>query len=575
MLPQRPTFQFLFNRPPRGHPTQSPLRGTAHLTRSTIYVLPHFVSISVLTILLSVGCAPRETRVEEGNRTGTLHVGSPGEPSELDPHIINAPPDFRIVPMLFEGLLKGHAANLTPEPAVAESWELSADRRTYTFQIRKNARWSNGDPITSSDFMFSWERALTPALGSQYTFLMTDVVGADEFSSGRSEDFSTVGFAAPDSQTVTITLNQPTPYFLTSLANNAIWSPVHRATIEASGSITDRSSGWTKPESFVGNGPFTLIDWRPNETITLAKSKTYWEADRVEIDALVYHAFDNSSTEELAFRAGQLHRTVWVPVSKITGYRKQPNSPLVEVDALIDRFINVNTAREPFDDVRVRRALALALNRTDLAEHVYIDTAVAAHRIVPIGMPNYPTDDEFEFDAETARALLAEAGYPNGFGFPEVEISQEAGGSVNLAEAVQAQWHEILNVQIEISISETRVHWDKLNRKDFDLAVGGWTADYPDATTYLDLWKTGSGYNFTNWTDSSYDEALAIAASEADPETRMLKLRAAEKILMEHMPVIPVVFEKDTLLVHPSMTGFTANAMDRPDYSTVALKAQP
>lgn len=529
----------------------------------------------LISVSLLSACAPRETRVEEGNRTGTLHVGSPGEPSELDPHIINAPPDFRIVPMLFEGLLKGHPANLTPEPAVAETWELSADRKTYTFHIRANARWSNGDPITSSDFMFSWERALTPALGSQYTFLMTDVVGADDFSSGRTDDFSTVGFAAPDSQTVTITLSQPTPYFLTSLANNAIWSPVHRATIETIGSMTDRSSGWTKPETFVGNGPFTLTGWRPNETITLAKSETYWEAERVKINALVYHAFDNASTEELAFRAGQLHRTVWVPVAKVPGYRKQPNSPLVEIDALIDRFINVNTTRAPFNDVRVRRALSLALNRTALAKHVYVDTAVAAHRIVPVGMPDYPKGDDFTFDAETARKLLAEAGFPNGLGFPEIEINQEAGGTVNLAEAVQAQWSEILNIQIEISISETRVHWDKLNQKDFDLAVGGWTADYPDATTYLDLWKTGSGYNFTNWENLSYDQALVAAAAEPNPTTRLAKLRAAEAILMEHMPIIPIVFEKDTLLIHPSMTNFTPNAMDRPDYSTVALKAQP
>ena len=532
-------------------------------------------SVFSLSLLLFSACVPRETRVEEGNRTGTLHVGSPGEPSELDPHIINAPPDFRIVPMLFEGLLKGHSANLTPLPAVAETWELSADRKTYTFHIRANARWSNGDPITSADFIFSWQRALTPALGSQYTFLMTDVVGADDFSAGRSDDFSTVGFAAPDSQTVTITLNQPTPYFLTSLANNAIWSPVHRATIEASGSVTDRSSGWTKPEIFVGNGPFVLTDWRPNEIITLAKSETYWEAERVEINELVYHTFDNSSTEELAFRAGQLHRTVWVPTSKIPGYREQQNSPLIEVDALIDRFINVNTARVPFDDTRVRRAFALAIDRASLAEHVYLNTAVPALRIVPTGMPGYPTDSDFEYDPTTARQLLSDAGYPNGANFPAVDLSTEAGGSANLSEALQAQWRTELNVRVNILNSETRVHWDKLNRKDFDLAIGGWTADYPDATTYLDLWKTGSGYNFTNWENLSYDQALVAAAAEPNPTTRLAILRTAEGILMQHMPIIPIVFEKDTLLIHPSMTNFTPNAMDRPDYSTVTLKAQP
>lgn len=533
------------------------------------------LSITVFSILLGTGCAPRETRVEQGNREGILHVGSPGEPSELDPHIINAPPDFRIVPMLFEGLLRGHPATLAPEPGVAESWELSADGRTYTFHLREDALWSNGEKITSEDFMFSWRRALTPALGSQYTFLMTDVVGADDFYAGRIDDYAAVGFGAPDDRTVTITLKQPIPYFLSNLANNAIWLPVHRATIEATGAISDRSSGWTKPENFVGNGPYVLTDWRPNETITIAKAKTYWAADRVEINAVVYHAFDNASTEELTFRAGQLHRTVWVPMSKVPGYREQENSPMIEVDSLIARFVNINVERPPFDDVRVRRAFALAINRASLAEHVYLHTAVPARRIVPTGMPDYPRDHDFTYDPDAARALLAEAGYPGGANFPQVIFSQEGGGSANSAEALQAQWQSELNVTVEINISEPRVHWDKLNRKDFTLALGGWTADYPDATTYLDLWKIGSGYNFTHWEDARYDQALAAAAAELNPEVRMTKLRAAEGFLMEHMPIIPIVFEKDKMLIHPSMKNFTPNAMNRPDYSTVALKAKP
>ncbi|GAB5560448.1 MAG: peptide ABC transporter substrate-binding protein [Synoicihabitans sp.] len=526
---------------------------------------------TALGILLSMGCAPRETRVEEGNRTGTLHVGSPGEPSELDPHIINAPPDFRIVPMLFENLVRGNPATLEPEPGIAESWTLSEDKTVYTFTIRPNAKWTNGDLITATDFLFSWERALTPALGSQYTFLFTDVVGADDFNAGRTADFSTVGFKAPDPRTVVIELKQPTPYFLANMANNAIWYPVHRATLESVGSVTDRSSGWTKPETIVSNGPFKLTSWRPNERIRLEKSESYWNADSVRLNALVYHAFDNPSTEELAFRAGQLHRTVWVPTAKLPGYREQSDSPLVEVDALIARFLNVNTNRPPFDDARVRRAFAMALDRDAIAKHVYLDIAVAARRVVPLGMPLYPTDEDFSDDQELARKLLAEAGYPNGDGFPQTELATEAGGSVNLPEAMQAQWREVLNVDVAILNSETRVHWDKLNRKDFTLAIGGWTADYPDATSYLDLWKTGSGYNFTNWTLPEYDQSLLHAARQKTPEERFAALRVAEGILMEHMPIIPLVFEKDVMLHHPSMQNFTPNAMDRPDYSTVNL----
>ena len=467
----------------------------------------------------------------EGNRTNTLHVGSPGEPGGLDPHIIIAPPDFRIVPMLFEGLVKGNPATLEPEPGVADSWTVAEDGVTHTFRIREDARWSNGDPITSSDFLFSWERALTPALGSQYTFLFTDVVGADEFNTGRSLDFATVGFSAPDSRTVVVVLKQPTPYFLASMANNAIWFPVHRPTIEAAGAMADRNSRWTEPGTMVSNGPFKLATWRPNEFVRLEKSETYWNASSVALDALVYHAFDNP--------------------------------------------ININTLIPPFDDVRVRRAFALAINRDDLARHVYMDTAVAARRVVPTGMPSYPTDEDFVDNAEIARQLLAEAGFPDGAWFPAVELSTEAGGAVNLPEALQAQWQENLNVHVAILNSETRVHWDKLKQKDYTLAIGGWTADYPDATTYLDLWKEGSGYNFTNWTDPAYDESLVFAAAQKDSSSRKAALRKAEGFLMEHMPIIPLVFEKDVMLHHPSMKNFTANAMDRPDYSTVTLTTQP
>jgi oligopeptide transport system substrate-binding protein len=523
-------------------------------------------------ILFTTGCGPRQTLVEQANQEGILHVGSPGEPSELDPHIINAPADFRIVPMLFDGLVRGHPATLQPEPAIAHSWDISADGLTYTFHLRENAVWSNGDPVISADFLYAWQRALTPELASQYTFLFSAVAGADDYNAGRSTDFGTVGLTAPNAHTVVITLRRPTPYFLTIVANNPIWYPVHRATVEATGPMTARGSGWTKPENFVGNGPFSVAEWRPNDIIRLKRSPTYWDAGRVELQGIVYHAYDSIHTEERAFRAEQLHRTTTAPKSKLDAYRVTPDTPLREIDGLYARFINVNVTRPPFDDARVRRAFALALDRTDLAQVVYRETAVPAYRIVPLGMPSYPKDGDFLESAETARAELAAAGYPEGEGFPVVELSTESGGTASLSEAIQARWREVLGVQVEIVLSETRVHWEKLNQKDFTLAHGGWVADYPDATTYLDLWKSSSGWNFTQWNDPAYDAALERAANMSDPGQRARALREAEGILMEHMPIIPTVFEKDLMLMHPSMENFTPNAMDRPDYSTVRLR---
>lgn len=529
-------------------------------------------SILVILSLLLAGCGARESMVDAGISTQTLHVASVGEPSELDPHIINAPPDFKIVPMLFEGLVIAHPATLEPEPGVASHWDISTDRLTYTFHIRENARWSNGDPITSADFLYSWQRALTPALGSQYTFLFSTVKGATDFSSGRTKDFSTVGFAAPDARTVAITLDHPTPYFLTILANNPVWSPVHRSTIAAAGALTNRSSGWTKPETFVGNGPFTLATWRPNEVIRVEKSPTYWNASAIRLHAIVYHAYDSSETEERAFRARQLHRTERVPVTKLPTYRAQPHSPLRETDALISRFVNFNTTRPPFDDARVRRAFALALDRDALAAHVFIKAATPARRIVPYGITDYPVEEDFSDDLAAAQALLSAAGYPNGSGFPSVELSIESGAANDLPQAMQARWRTGLGVNVEILASETRVHWSNLQKQAYTLAIGGWVADYPDPTTFLDLWKSDSGWNFTGWTSARYDEALARAALETDKTTRMRLLRAAESLLVHAMPVIPIAFEKNPTLIHSSVRDFHENAMDRPNYRTVGLE---
>jgi len=535
--------------------------------------LPKILSaLAVLLLLGFAGCSRPQTAVEAGNATQTFHTASVGEPSELDPHVINAPPDFKIVPMLFESVVSAAPATLQAMPGVASSWEISDDRRTYTFHLRPEARWSNGDPLTASDFLYSWERALSPALGSQYTFLFDAVVGAKEFAAGVLKDFAQVGFAAPDAHTVTITLKQPTPYFLEIVANNPVWSPVHPATIEAAGGMTARGSGWTRAENFVGNGAFTLAEWKPADIIRIEKSPTYWNADSVRLNAVVYHVYESSDTEERAFRAGQIHRTERVPIPKVPAYRAQSPTPLRETDSLVSRFVNVNTTRAPFDDARVRRAFALAIDRDAIAARIYLGTAAPARRVVPLGTPGYSRDEDFEDNATAARALLAEAGYPGGRGFPVVPMSVETGSRTQLPEALQARWLDVLGVRVEILLSESRVHWSNLQLGDYTLSIGGWVSDYPDATAMLDIWGGSSGWNFTGWKDPAYDETLAAAARAFDPAVRSRVLRRAEGQLVAAMPVIPICFEKRPLLVSPSVIGLEENAMDRVDYRPVVLQ---
>lgn len=524
-------------------------------------------------LLCAAGCSRHETAVDLGNRTQTLHFGNSGEPSELDPHIINAGPDYQIITALFEGLLSADPNTLAPLPGVAERWELSADGLAYTFHLRTNARWSNGDPLAAEDFLYSFRRALSPALASQYTFLYHDVRGADEFSSGKLTDFSRVGFSSPDPHTLVIRLAHPTPYFLGIIAGNPIWFPVHRATIERHGRIDQRGTGWTRPASFVGNGPFVLKEWQPNQVIVVEKSPTYWDAAHVSLHAVHFYAIDNPDTQEVSFRAGQLHVTTGVPPAKAAAYLKDHSPLLLRTPLLSTTFINVNTARPPLNDQRIRLALALAFDRARIAERINPARMVPAYAIVPDGMPGYRPVVRLKEDPAAARALFAEAGFPNGAGFPALELSCETGASIEVVQAIQEEWRTNLGIHVSVLRRESRTHWEALHLKQYDLALGGWNADYPDATSFLELWLSGGGWNFTNWSDSHYDELVAAAGAENDPAQRLKKLQVAESRLTNEMPVIPISYDRDVRLIQPSVHNWATNPLQRPDYKAVWLGA--
>ena len=533
-------------------------------------------ALQLATSLLCVafaatGCSRPKTAVTEGNLSQTLHVGNVGEPGELDPHIINAAPDYQIITALFEGLLNADPSTMAPLPGVAETWDTSADGLTYTFHLRAEARWSTGDPLIAEDFLYSFRRALSPALASQYTFLFHAVRGADEFAAGKLTDFSAVGFAAPDPHTLVVTLTRPTPYFLGIVSNNAIWYPVHRATIERHGRIDQRGTGWTRPENFAGNGPFVLKSWQPNQVIVVEKSATYWDAAHVRLHAVHFHAIDNPDSQELAFRAGQLHVTTGVPSAKATAYLADHSPLLLRTPLLSTMFINVNTARPGLNDQRIRLALAQALARARFSERLMPARTTPAYSIVPEGMPGYHPGVRIKEDLASARALFAEAGFPNGNGFPALELSCETAASIELVQAIQESWRTNLGIQVNIVRRESRTHWDAMHLKQYDLALGGWNADYPDASSFLDLWLSNGGWNFTNWADPHYDEIAAGAAKLTNPAARLKQLQVTESRLTNEMPVIPLFYDRDVRLLQPSVHGWATNPLQRPDYRAVWL----
>ena len=278
------------------------------------------VIMTLAVFLTLAGCGSSESNVEEGNRTGVLHWGNGTEPQSLDPHIATGVPEHHIIMALMEGLVHKDSDTLGPTPGVAESWTVSDDGRVYTFKLRDDARWSNGDEHNAHDFVWSWWRALQPALGNLYAYMYFPILNAREYYKGEVTDFSKVGVKALDDLTLQITLNNPTPYFLQLLDHYSMY-PVHKGTVEKFGAPDERGTRWTYAGNLVGNGPFKLASWEINRAIEVERNIFYWGNDDVKLNKIVFYPTENLTTEERMFRAGQLHYTNEVPIDKVQTYR--------------------------------------------------------------------------------------------------------------------------------------------------------------------------------------------------------------------------------------------------------------
>lgn len=520
------------------------------------------------------GCMGGESNVDIGNRESVLHYGNGAEPQGLDPHVVTGVPENHILRAIFEGLAVKNPYTLEPEPGVAERWEFSDDGRVITFFINPKARWSNGDPVTADDYVWSWMRALHPDMGNLYSYMLYPVKNAEAFATRKIEDFAEVGVKAPDPQTLVVTLNEPTPYFLQLMDHYSTFA-VHRKSLEKHGKFTDRFTKWTRAENIVSNGPFVLDEWLLNRRITVSKNEAYWDASRVKLKKIVFYPTENLVSEERGFRAGQLHYTDKIPLDKIPVYQAMDKSPYVQEPYLGTYFYLVNTERAPVNDPRVRRALSMALDRDTLARTVLQSSVVPAYGITPPGTLGYEPPQVFNYDPQTARELLADAGYPNGEGWPGLEITYNTEESHRkIAVAVQQMWKDALNIDVTIANQEWKVYLDSVSTMNFDVARRGWIGDYVDPNNFLDLYLTGGGNNNTGYTDPAYDELIARTAPKAKTrEERFAAFYAAEEMLMNEMPIIPIYTYTSKHLIHPSVCGLPPNLMDSLNFRYVWLDA--
>ena len=513
--------------------------------------------LAIVTVLACTG----EQRVETGIRDGILHYGNGTEIQGLDPHLVTGVPEHHIMMAVCEGLVTQEPAGGQPVGGIAESWTVSDDGYHWRFNLRTDAVWWDGTPITAEDIVWSWQRVLSPGLGSRYAHMLYTIKNGRAFHEATIDDFSQVGVRAEGDHTLVVELEQPAGYFLTSLAHYATW-PVPPHIVLEHGEIDTPHTAWTREENFVCNGPFKLKEWKINQVLVVERSPTYWDAENVTLNEVHYYPIENEILEEKMFRSGQLHLTSVVPLNKIAAYRDEGNKALKLEPYFGSYFYRVNTTREPFNDVRVRKALAFAVDRKAIVERVSRGGEQPGQSYTPPGVGGYQPTTKVPFDPSTAQQLLAEAGYPNGEGFPQFEIlynTQEAHRQIALA--VAEMWKKHLNIDVVLTNQEWKTYLESQNLLDFDMLRAGWIGDYPDPFSFLGEMTSTSGNNNTGWSNATFDQMMKESNIIRDVDERNAHLARAEELLISEMPVIPIYYYTRKYLLDPRVKGWHFNIL--------------
>lgn len=528
----------------------------------------------VLAVLALVGLAfgltgcGGQASVAKGN---VLHFANGTEPADLDPQTVTGRPESNIIRSLMEGLVTPDPQTLKPLPGQAEGWEISEDGTIYTFRIRPTAKWSNGDPVTAHDFVRSYQRMLTPSLASEYSYQLHLLKNGKAYNNGELTDFSQVGAKALDERTLELTLDHATGYFLDVLHHQS-WKPVHIPTVEKFGGLARKGSRWTRPENYVGNGPFILTEWAPNQHILVERSPTYWDAANVRLDGVKYYPIENADTEERMFRTGQLDTTRALPLSKIDDYRTHHQDVLQIDDFLAAAYFRVNVNRPQLQDPRVRRAIALAIDREGLAREIFSGTKSPAWHFAP-PMPGFSPPLTFEDNVAEAQALLAAAGHPGGEGLAPIEILYPTSDSGRIVcEALQAMLRTNLGLDVRLYNQEFKVYLETMQQQNYDIAWSAWVGDYPDPMTFLDMNVTDGGNNRTGWSNARYDQLVDDVQAVRDPAERAELFYAMEGILGEEVPVIPLYFYTSVYAKSTEVKGWYPTLLDIHPFQAIWLE---
>jgi oligopeptide transport system substrate-binding protein len=486
------------------------------------------------------------------------------EPESLDPAVITGLLEFRLVDALFEGLVTLDPKTLDARPAVAESWVISEDRLIYTFKLRKSAKWSNGQAVTATDFFNAWERVLNPKQAAPYNYQLFPIKNAEDYATGKIKDFSQVGVKVISDSELQVTLGKACPYFL-DLASFPTLFPVPLEVIKKF------DLKWTLPENIVSNGAYSLIEWKRRDKIEMAKNQNYWDKDFCKLEKITILPIDEMETAYKKFINNELHWITSIPISKVPEAKKMPE--YYQHESLSTYFFRFNVETAPFNDVRLRKALSLSIDREDLTKHVLNGIHTPATYFSPPAA-GYIHAKGLPYNMDEAKKLLKESGLHTEEKPLTIELTyNKNNNNQKVAEYLSEVWMKNLGIKVTLKNTEWKTNLEDMEKRRYQMVRSAWSADYNDPNSFFDMFVTNGGNNRTGWSNKKYDDLLIKTQDEKDKGKRMLLFQEMEKILVEEdFPILPLYITVNNGLLKETVNGWYSNLLSYHPFKYIWLE---
>ncbi|TCW42110.1 oligopeptide transport system substrate-binding protein [Thermohydrogenium kirishiense] len=516
-----------------------------------IVIIGLVLLMALSAVLAGCGGSASNSASNSGNDKQVLNLNLTQEPPTLDPQKATDVVSIDILTEVLDGLTRyDKDGKIKPGSGLAKSWDISNDGLTYTFHLR-DAKWSDGNPITAQDFEYAWKRALDPNTASQYAYQLFYIKGAEEYNSGKGSA-DQVAVKALDDKTLQVTLKAPTPQFL-GLTSFVTYLPLEKSVYEKYGDKVG-----TDPDKLVYSGPFVISQWNHEQSITLKKNKDYWDSSSVKLQTVNFSMIKDNNTLVQNYDNNTLD-SIFVPGDYIDKYK---NSSEYSDKALATNwYVQFNTKSPVFKNADIRKAFTLAIDRKAFVEQVTKDGSIPAEAVVPPGVPGYNGDFRKEAgetyfkdnDVAQAKELLKKGMSELGISkLPTITLlGDDTDNAKKYDQALQQMWKQNLGVNVQIQNVAFKVRIDMMNKGNYDMVFAGWGADYNDPLTFLDMWETNNGNNTAFYSNPEYDKLIDEAKVNGDLKSRNDQLIQAEKILMNDMPIGPVYFQARPFVVKP------------------------